>query len=164
MFDLRAGRLIAEMNTKNGICDLQFDRKDIKMNKLYASTLEGKCVVYDLRTYHPQEGFACLNKSISDATIWGVKVLPQNRDLFITMNGDGITQLYKYNYPNNRKLQDTDGNWKGVIGDIELLNDKKTANQPVVGFDFNTSKTGLAVQVALDQTVKILILTKLNLY
>lgn len=164
LFDLKAGRLLCEMNTNNGICDLQFDRKDIKMNKLIATTLEGNCLIYDLRTQHPEEGFACLSEKVGDSTIWGARVLPQNRDLMVTMNGDGVVKLFKYNYPDQRKLEDAEGLWKGVPGQIELLNDKKTAQQPIVAFDFNKGKIGLAVQAALDQTVKVLIMTKLHLY
>ena len=152
------------MTSNNGVCDVQFDRKDIKMNKLYASTLEGKCLVYDLRTHHPNEGFACLTEEVGKSTIWGVRPLPQNRDLFVTMNGDGVLKLWKYSYPKQRKIKDVEGIEKGVVGEMELLNDKKTAQQPVVGLDFNTGKTGLAVQAALDQTVKVLIFTKLSLY
>jgi hypothetical protein len=152
------------MTSNNGVCDIQFDRKDIKMNKLYASTLEGKCLIYDLRTQHPEEGFACLDKEVGKSTIWGVKPLPQNRDLFVTMNGDGVLKLWKYGYPTQRKIVDAEGVAKGVVGDMELLNDKKTAQQPVVGLDFNTGKMGLAVQAALDQTVKVLIFTKLGMY
>ena len=152
------------MTSNNGVCDVQFDRKDIKMNKLYASTLEGKCLIYDLRTQHPDEGFACLSEEVGKSTIWGVKPLPQNRDLFVTMNGDGVLKLWKYSYPKQRKVFDAEGIAKGVVGEMELLNDRKTAQQPVVGLDFNSGKMGLAVQAALDQTVKVLIFTKLNLY
>ena len=152
------------MTSNNGVCDVQFDRKDIKMNKLYASTLEGKCLIYDLRTQHPEEGFACLDEEVGKSTIWGVKPLPQNRDVFVTMNGDGVLKLWKYTYPKQRKVFDAEGVAKGVVGEMELLNDRKTAQQPVVGLDFNSGKMGLAVQAALDQTVKVLIFTKLNLY
>lgn len=59
-------------NLKNGICGIQFDRKDIKMNKLVCTSLEGKIFVYDLRTNHPTEGFNSLSQKISDSTVWGV--------------------------------------------------------------------------------------------
>jgi hypothetical protein len=57
---LRLNQLILDENLKNGVCGLQFDRKDIKMNKLVATTLEGKLHLYDLRTNHPVDGFSCL--------------------------------------------------------------------------------------------------------
>ena len=40
-----------DTNLSNGICGLEFDRKDIKMNKLGAATLEGKFSLFDLRTF-----------------------------------------------------------------------------------------------------------------
>lgn len=76
MFDLRKSALCWEANLKNGICGLQFDRKDIQMNKLMATTLEGKVHVFDLRTHHPKLGFSGIEKSFGGSTIWGVKHLP----------------------------------------------------------------------------------------
>lgn len=60
LFDLRKNELLMDENLKNGVCGLDFDRKDIKMNKLIATTLEGKIHVYDMRTNHPVIGFASL--------------------------------------------------------------------------------------------------------
>ena len=91
-------------NLKNGVCGLEFDRKDIKMNKLVATTLEGKLSVYELRTFHPVKGFSSLSEKRGDSTIWGIKHLPQNRDLFGVMGGDGILRLEKYNYPGKRTI------------------------------------------------------------
>lgn len=39
---------------KNGVCDLQFDRADISMNKFTAACLESRLHVFDARTQHPQ--------------------------------------------------------------------------------------------------------------
>lgn len=63
-------------NLKNGVCGVEFDRKDIKMNKLVATTLEGKLSVYDLRTLHPVKGFSSIQEKRGDSTIWGIKHLP----------------------------------------------------------------------------------------
>lgn len=60
IFDLRKNELLMDENLKNGVCGIEFDRKDIKMNKLVATTLEGKLSVYDLRTLHPVKGFSSL--------------------------------------------------------------------------------------------------------
>lgn len=46
------------------------------MNKLVATTLEGKFHVFDLRTLNSTSGYACLNDSAFKATIWGVSHLP----------------------------------------------------------------------------------------
>ena len=47
---------------KNGVCGIEFDRKDIQMNKLAATTLEGKFTLFDLRTYHPTLGYSFLTE------------------------------------------------------------------------------------------------------
>lgn len=61
IFDLWANRLITDENVKNGICGLEFDRKDIKMNKLVVTGLEGRFYLYDLWTYHPTKGFSSMS-------------------------------------------------------------------------------------------------------
>ena len=65
MFDLRAMALRWESNLKNGICCIEFDRRDILMNKLVATTLESKFYLFDLRTQHPKKGFSYLVEKVS---------------------------------------------------------------------------------------------------
>ena len=48
------------------------------------------------------------------STIWGVKHLPQNREVFAVLGGDGSLSLYKYNYPEQRSLKDMEGKAYGV--------------------------------------------------
>jgi len=84
MFDLRMNCLKWDTNVQNGVCGLEFDRPDINMNKLVVATLESKFHVFDLKTYHPQRGYSSLAEMAHKATIWGVKHLPQNRDIFFT--------------------------------------------------------------------------------
>ena len=57
-----------------------------------------------------------------------------------------------------------DGIPVGVVGKVELLNEKLVAQQPIVALDWNAEKFGLACMCALDQQVKVLVCTKLNLY
>jgi len=47
------------------VCGLEFDRKDIAMNKMVATTLEAKFYVFDVRTQHPKKGFAHLTEKVS---------------------------------------------------------------------------------------------------
>jgi len=67
-----------ETNLQNGVCGIEFDRKDIIMNKMVATTLEGRFHVFDMRTLHIEQGYASLKDSTSKplATIWGVRHLP----------------------------------------------------------------------------------------
>lgn len=164
LFDLKTNCLRWDTNLQNGVCGLQFDREDINMNKLVATTLESKVHVFDLKTYHPEQGFTGLSELAHKSTIWGVRHLPQNRDLFTTMGGNGHLNLYKYHYPQNRSVKDENDLPIGVVGRIELLNEKNIADQPIVGLDWNGDKQGLGCACSLDQQVKVLICTKLNLY
>ena len=165
LFDLRTMTLKWETNIKNGVCHVQFDRKDISMNKLAVSCLESSLRVYDLRTYHPTEGFACTQISLEKkSTLWGSHFLPQNREIFATCVGGGQVYLYKYCYPSQRKIKDSNGTEMGVAGTVELLNERTLATQPVVAFDWHPGKNGLVAMASLDQAVRVVICTKLDLY
>jgi hypothetical protein len=153
-----------ETNLKNGVCYLEFDRKDIPMNKLVATTLESKIHVFNMKTHHPELGYAGLSELAHNSTIWGAKHCPQNRDIFITLGGNGQLNLYKYNYPNQMEITDDNGLKKGVIGNLTLLNNKEVTSQPIIAYDWHPDKLGLSCMVALDQSVKVFITTKLNLY
>ena len=50
IFDLRTNSMLWETNVGNGVTGLEFDRKDIQMNKLVVSCLESKLHLYDMRT------------------------------------------------------------------------------------------------------------------
>lgn len=134
------------------------------MNKLGAATLEGKFSLFDLRTYSNTTGYANMTESGQKATIWGIKHTPQNRDLFVTLGGDGSLNLYKYSYPSQRSVKDPEGNERGVMGRVEMLNQREVCQQCISSFDWNRDKQGLSVLCGLDQTVRVMIVTKLNLY
>lgn len=97
------------------------------MNKLVATTLESKFHVFDLKTYHPEKGYTSLEEIAHKSTIWGVRHLPQNRDIFATLGGNGALNVYKYSYPSNRSIKDLDGIPMGVVGKTTILNEKLIA-------------------------------------
>lgn len=176
LFDLRKMALRWETTCKNGICSVEFDRKDIQMNKLAVTTLEGGLYVYDMRTEHPTKGFSfCCEKNAGQslgtngvisgakATVWTVNHLPQNRDIFVTGGGAGSIRIWNYKYPDKRS-KETDGITVGVAGSLQMLSATTISQQPVHCFDWCAERTGLAVCGALDQTVRVLITTNLNLY
>lgn len=82
----------------------------------------------------------------------------------MTLGGDGSLSMYKYIYPSQRSVKDTDGNERGVMGRTEKLNQKDVCQQCISSFDWNRDKLGLSVLCGLDQTVRVMIVTKLNLY
>ena len=86
-------RLRWETNCGNGVVNVEFDRKDIEMNKIVATTLESRFRVFDARTLHPTEGFAFKEERAHKSTIWRARHLPQNRDLFATTGGNGGLNL-----------------------------------------------------------------------
>lgn len=163
MFDLRTMSITWETNLKDGVCSLEFDRKDIMMNKLIATTLESKFYVYDLRTFHSEKGFARLVDKGHKSTVWCGKHLPQNREIFTTTGGNGSVMLWKYSYPAARSKQLDDGSTVGIIGEVKPLQNATITSQPITSFDWSPDKTGLSVCSALDQTIRIVIVTKLNL-
>lgn len=164
LFDLRTQTMRWETNVGNGVVSLEFDRKDIAMNKLVATMLEGKFRVFDMRTRHPVEGYAHTTERAHKATVWMAKHVPQNRDLFMTTGGNGGLNVYKYHYPDKRAEKDSEGHMRGIMGRLELLNARIVSSQPIVGFDWHPDKEGLACAVSLDQQVRVLIVTKLEKY
>lgn len=128
IFDLKTNCLRWDTNVKNGVCGIEFDRPDIAMNKICVTTLESKFHVFDLKTYHPEKGYMGLEElAPHKATIWGLRHIPQNRDLFSTMGGNGALNIYKYHYPSTRSIKDGDNLDIGVPGRLELLNEKTIA-------------------------------------
>jgi len=162
LLDLRTGTVRWSTNVQNGVCGLEFDRKDIEMNKLAVATLESRYRLYDLRTHHSVLGYSFMSQSAHESTVWGVRHLPQNRDVFMSLGGNGSLELWKYSYPAQRKMKHKDGEEKGVMGTVEQLQKKTLSTQPIASFDWSPDKEGLAVMGVLDQTFRVVITTKLN--
>ncbi|KAA8583539.1 hypothetical protein FQN60_014747 [Etheostoma spectabile] len=162
LFDLRNMSLRWETNIKNGVCCVEFDRKDISMNKLVATSLEGKFHVFDMRTQHPTKGFASVSEKANKSTIWQVRHLPQNRDIFMTAGGAGNLHLWKYEYPAQRSKKGSDNKDVGVAGSVSLLQTATLSTQPIASLDWSPDKQGLCVCSGFDQSVRVLIVTKLN--
>ena len=158
ILDLRTNKMYFEDNVQNGVCSVQFDRNNIKMNKLVVTTLESRYRVYDLKTKHISEGFPFLRinalqstkETDSDhkngsrgTTIWRVRHLPQNRDIWVTTSGNGCASIWSYRYPDQRVIDDDKGHKKGVMGEVSLLSDQTMSalsTQPIVSWDWNISK------------------------
>lgn len=120
LFDLKTMSLFWETTVPNGICSLQFDRRDIEMNKLIVAGLEGKFHFFDLRTHHPTKGFANGSaKHDKSTTLWSVRHLPQIRDTFIVTSGSGNVALYNYIYPEKRWKEDDNKIKEGVVGKVK---------------------------------------------
>ena len=55
-----------ETNVQNGVCSIDFDRKDIEMNKMIVTTLESKYRLYDMRTFNSKKGYTSLTQQVSN--------------------------------------------------------------------------------------------------
>jgi len=52
------------------------------------------------------QGFAGLTEKLArGTTVWGAAHLPQNRDVFAAHAGDGGVSLFRYRYPDQRKIK-----------------------------------------------------------
>jgi WD repeat-containing protein 92 len=167
LFDLRMNAVTWQHCVHNGVVSLQFDRSDIKMNKLCVTTLESQFHIFDMRTKADTEPYyaSLCEKTSHKSTVWLCRHLPQNRDIFATTGGNGTMSLYKYSYPPQRSKKDSEtGASRGVIGTLQCLQSTKLGDQPIVSLDWHKDKIGLAAMTCLDQTVKIVCTTKLNTY
>lgn len=63
-----------------------------------------------------------------------------------------------------RSESDADGNDVGIIGSVSLLQNVNLSSQPISSLDWSPDKIGLAVCTSFDQTIRVLITTKLNLF
>lgn len=67
-------------------------------------------------------------------------------------------------YPLKRVTVDSDEIPYGVAGELQQMQNCTLSDQPITAFDWCPDKLGLAVCSAYDQTLRVLITTKLNLY
>lgn len=155
MYDLRTNKLRWEHNCLNGVTCVDFDRKDIEMNKMIVTSLESKFRLYDLRTQHSVDGFTHLSERAHKSTVWLTRHLPQNRDLFVTGGGNGGLNIYKYHYPSNRVGKHKQDNAPvGIVGTVELLNSRVLSTQPIISFDWSVDRQGLCCMACLDQSIR----------
>lgn len=169
MLDMRMNELHYETNTKNGICSLQFDDKYGGMDKLIATHLEGRFSIFDLKTLHPEEGYATLMERLgkkTQSTVWCGSWLPQNKNLFMVASGGGQLNLCRYKHPKQRSvIKSSDDGTKlpmGVMGKVEMLQNSVVSTQPICSFDWHRDKLGLAVMGSFDQALRVVIVTKLE--
>ena len=162
IYDLRMDKLLYGQNFKYGICSIEFDKKNIPINKMVATTLDSKIYLFDLKNLENNNSLRCdkLMDEINNTTIWGTKFLPQKRDIFITMGGNGSLNIYKYN--NNSDFNFDQGGNNRENGQLKVLNRFLISSQPIIGYDWHNIKFGLSCLVAFDRTVKICNFSQLN--
>lgn len=65
-------------------------------------------------------------------------------------------------YPIHRSKKDSEGVEMGVAGSVSLLQNVTLSTQPVSSLDWSPDKRGLCICSSFDQTVRVLIVTKLQ--
>ena len=143
IYDLRMDKIFFGENLKKGVCNIEFDKKNIPINKMIVTTLDSKFYLYDFTNYFQNQ------KKLYDVvntTIWGAKFLPQKRDMFVSLGGDGNLNLYKY----DKKDFLNNSNDK-----LNMLSSNYICSRPIIGFDWHLIKNGLACLVSLDNSIKI---------
>ena len=143
IYDLRMDKIFFGENLKKGVCNIEFDKKNIPVNKMIVTTLDSKFYLYDFTNYFQNQ------KKLYDevnTTIWGAKFLPQKRDMFVSLGGDGNLNLYKY----DKKDFLNNSNDK-----LNMLSSNYICSRPIIGFDWHLIKNGLACLVSLDNSIKI---------
>jgi hypothetical protein len=70
--------------------------------------------------------------------------------------------LYFSNYPAKRWKEDSDKLKEGVMGSITSLQTATLSTQPISTFDWSPDKLGLGVCTSFDQTIRVVIATKLS--
>ncbi|KAJ8979744.1 hypothetical protein NQ317_004731 [Molorchus minor] len=168
IFDLNTMKVRWSKCVKNGVVGLQFDRKNIPMNKLVATTLESKIHCFDVKTYHPKKGISvCNRKSTQFDNLDGQTLAPKPGDIYddrrfrnsvpLEICYDGLI-----NYPIRRVEKDADEIPYGVAGELTMLQNTVVSEQPVTSFDWCADKMGLSVCSSYDQSIRVLITTKLK--
>ena len=91
------------------------------MNKMVATTLDSKIYLFDLKNLEKNNYLRCnkLIGEVNNTTVWGTKFLPQKRNIFISLGGNGSLNIYKYN--DSDFLYDDLGNNKSENQNLTLL-------------------------------------------
>lgn len=71
---------------------------------------------------------------------------------------------FSSNYPTKRVETDADGLEYGVPGELGLIQNSTLSDQPITSYDWCSDKIGLSVCASFDQTIRVLITTKLKQY
>ena len=158
LYDLRAGSLRCAARCDAPVCSLEFDRREMAANKLVAACLDGRFTVWDAATIHAQRGMARVDGRTDApcATLWGVRHMPQNRDVWAMHDGAGTAWLYTYQYPHARAETAEDGARAGCPGACKRLARAQLSTQPLCSWDWCDEKLGLALVTSVDQAVRVI--------
>ncbi|SBS96103.1 WD repeat-containing protein 92, putative (WDR92) [Plasmodium ovale curtisi] len=173
LFTLLSLPIPYKVNVNNGVCSISYDRKDTQKNKLICSTLEGNIYIFNLDVYSEETGYAYSK----DQIISGAYISQKNRDIFAALGGDGNVKMSDSSEKMGEASKEAkrkpkndfantimcERNLRGIVGELNKLNHLNVSTQPIISFDWHRDKLGLCVFASLDQTLRVYIITKLNL-
>ncbi|KAJ8979734.1 hypothetical protein NQ317_004721 [Molorchus minor] len=168
IFDLNTMKVRWSKCVKNG-WGFSLTEKNIPMNKLVATTLESKIHCFDVKTYHPKKGISmCNRKSTQFDNLDGKTLAAKPRDIYDDRRFRNSVPLEIVRILYTISIIQSDG-WKktdeipyGVAGELTMLQNTVVSEQPVTSFDWCADKMGLSVCSSYDQSIRVLITTKLK--
>ncbi|XP_031635352.1 WD repeat-containing protein 92-like [Contarinia nasturtii] len=161
LFDLRTLKERWDVNVGNGVCGLEMDNKYEPLRKLVACTTFGGIHAYyfdECDAPVPMYAFAkdtisCETNAISDnirgktnPTIWCVRHLPQNRDIFATCSSSGMLKVWQ----SPKESCNFETNSLKVMCKLSL------GNKLINCFDWSPDRTGLGVCSSFDKKIRVI--------
>jgi len=128
IFDQRSNSYIWGNNLGSGICSIEFSSMGSDSYVL-AGSLNGYHIV-NLQTGQ------VTNQKL-DSTVWKIRHIPHQEDLYMTANGSGYLSLYRQDKPSSP------------------IGESKQTEHPIISFDWNEEKSGLYAAVSFDQQVRV---------
>ncbi|KAF9207034.1 hypothetical protein BGZ49_001313 [Haplosporangium sp. Z 27] len=101
VMDIRMGKAVFETNVENGVCAIEFDKRQGKAGSLIATTLEGALHSFDLVHGQFAAGSETLHEVVAvqsgdDSTLWQARHIPQRSDILAVTDGGGNIHMYVF--------------------------------------------------------------------
>ncbi|KAF9109938.1 hypothetical protein BGX27_006974 [Mortierella sp. AM989] len=145
VMDVRMGKAVFEANVENGVCAVEFDKRQGKAGSLVATTLEGVLHSFDFISGQSTIGGKVMEDVVAvqsgdESTLWQVRHIPQKPDILAVTDGGGNIHMYQH------------GDEKKSIAS---LGSHKMATQGILSLEFNEDLEGLFVSCDLDNTLRV---------
>ena len=133
------------------------------MRSVSATCLQGFVHIWDISSTRHMGNFPHWSERINkhNHTIWGGRYLPQNSNIFLTIDGSGSVKIWRYNCSKELYQHDSDRN-RSTPPSLEKIQESQLSEQPISSFDWSHDMLGLAVSTSFDQKLRILAFTNLD--
>lgn len=142
VYDLRTLKMVANAHTEHRVCSVECHGKYAKMGAVVCGTRQGSLQLY--RFDDNLNHICCARQVHQEAcagskTIWCVRHLPQNADIFGTCDGTGSVRL-----------------WGCQAASFTQLAELKVDKAAVNSFDWHPNRVGLAVCSTFSKKINII--------